>query len=378
MLVGSSTGYLREITEPLARSGFKIKAFIPDGDPLWGATHIHDKYLIPSDTGESLLNFIFESEELLNSNGWFLWSSIETSRAIARSSLTKDVKSRLLNQIKTEEMCIVGSRTNQIQLFKKLGLVYPRSCIVHNYDALAEMKFDFPTLIKGDLGGGGYGVRDFTSGKLVKEDAELSANFPVVIQEKLDGATTHVEAFFQCGRLLYWGYSENPKTHHGYRYCPVRHYMKPHDNECLEAIVKIGRYLNISGPVGFAFIREAKTNQHFIIEVDVNAGIWHHSFSFFGFDLVGALMDLRNESNPLRSDESLDFYDPRECFEKSMTEGKFVRSLAILLGRNIEGHGAPMETVFLNPRSRLRALISYIQILIRSQFKLMRGRTQGG
>lgn len=371
VMVGGSTGYLREITEPLAYSGFNIKAFLPKGDPLWSADYIHDKHLIPNETGETLLNFIFNSEELLKSNGWFLWSSIETSRAIARSNMTAEIKSRLLNQIRLEEVLIVGSRTNQVKLFEKLGLTYPRSYIVQNYEALEEVTFDYPTLIKGDFGGGGYGVKDFESEKLVKEDPELSNNFPVVIQEKLSGVTVHIEAFFDNGKLLYWGYSENPKTHQGYRYCPVRHYMKPHDNECLEAIEKIGRYLNISGPVGVAFIRETKTNLHFIIEVDVNAGIWHHSFSFFGFDLIGALTNLHSERNLLRYDESLNLYDPRECFEISLREGALVRPLEILLGRSIDGYGAPMKSTFFNPRSRLFALISYMRILVRPQLKLI-------
>ena len=99
VMVGSSTGYLREIAEPLACSGFKIKAFIPIGDPLWSSDYIYDKHLIPNETSETLLHFIFDSEEILNSNGWFLWSSIETSRAIARSNMTAEIKSRLLNQI---------------------------------------------------------------------------------------------------------------------------------------------------------------------------------------------------------------------------------------------------------------------------------------
>ena len=252
-------------------------------------------------------------------------------------------------------------------MFEKLGLTYPRSYIVQNYEELEEIAFDFPTLIKGDFGGGGYGVKDFESEKQVKEDAELSNNFPVVIQEKLSGVTVHVEAFFDRGELLYWCYSENPKTHQGYRYCPVRRYRKPHDNECLESIVKIGSYLKLSGPVGIAFIRETKTNLHFIFELDVNAGIWHHSFSFFGFDLAGAITDRKSERNPLRSGESLDLYDPRECFEISLKEGALVRSLAILLGRSIADYGSPMKSTFFNPRSRLCALISYMRILIRSQ-----------
>ena len=378
IFVGTSTGYLRELYRAYIESGFQVTALIPKGDPLWKSKKIKRKYLIPRNEGVSFLEFI-ENEKIFDElNGWFLWSSLNTLKAIANSTNPFINRQKLLNNLNPKWLKIVGSRTNQIHFFESLKIPCPESVICKDIEDLRSFRKPWPALIKSDFGGSGYGIRDFdtdTVNEIV--DQIPSDNFPLIVQEKILGTVGHLDAYFEAGTLIFLAYSENvdlPDNH--YSYFPSRRYVSEIPSSIVEYIERAGRQLSLSGPAGIAFMKCINAKEIRFIEFDVNPGIWHHSFSFSGFDLAGSVSNRMRFSGNRPTQLDVQLYDPVELLRNSIRKRDIKLFYKVICGHKIEKYGQPMKSEFSDRKFKIRLLksifVSKFKFIVRKYLLLIK------
>jgi hypothetical protein len=335
IIVGNTDGILREIAEPLARSGVRVTALIPEGDQLWNSRIVTDRYLIPDIEGDELVGYLTSKKWSMELEGWYFWNSQATMRAIFRSGLTEETKSRLLNGIDLKHGSIIGSRVNQALLFDELKLNHPKSKVIETEEELKMLALDGPLIYKTDIGGAGHGIGYYTDISVREILDQNRVSLPILVQQKIEGVTVHVETFFDSGELIAWAYSKNVGEGTKFGYVPVREYCTPRDLSFLEILRRIGRHLSISGPAGAAFI-VGDDGDHRIIEFDINVGLWHHL-------LLKRFRQLRR-------------YDPVRSFESAVLEENWFRASWILLRLPSRKLGASMPSVFFKPKRRFRYL----------------------
>lgn len=361
ILIGRTDGILREICKPLVEAGFHVTVFAPLTDQVWRARDVPELHEIPDLEVEELVNFVRNDLRILESEGWFFWSSNELARGILHSNIPDITKSKLLNGIRLEEASIIGSRVNQVELFQKLNLPIPNSFAIRSSRDLKHLPTNLPMLVKSDFGGRGEGILDYSLDE--DENAIGETQYPFVVQEKLLGDTLHVEIFFEKGQLVYWALSKETSKITDYGYCPIREYSSPTSVNFLESITRLGSHLQISGPVGAAFIQDRSDDVDKLIEFDLNCGVWHHSFAFLEFPLSERLSDVRLGRHFLPGDATvhlrspLRLYDRHEILKFARSNQRIYLGAASLLGRKSGRLGIPMPSMF-SPTMILKKSIS--------------------
>ena len=365
IIVGNTHGFLREIANPLARADFRVKAYIPPGDRLWRSETI-EKVEVPDLEGEPFINYLLANTEISKESGWFFWNSLEKLQGIARSELSDELRSRFLNGLEIKYLNILGSRVNQVNMFKELNLPHPKSWIVRGTDTHDEINFEGPLLLKSDFGGSGTGIIDFSPEGFQRYKREAILDKPFLVQAKIEGETVHVELLYDAGEIIYWAYSKNNKSFIGYGYCPYRDYQAPSNLDFLESLKLIGRTLNISGPVGAAFVLDSSGN-HFLIEFDLNAGLWHHLFEEFNSMVVGGAEKERG----FQPSRSIKYYDPYRALDLAVLSWNLVDCYRIVLGLPIKNGYEPMPSHFYVERNIFKQSIMMTLKILRRTLKVI-------
>lgn len=121
----------------------------------------------------------------------------------------KDIGVRVINDY--DAYLVKTSKCAQIEIFERLGLRYPRSRVVNHPSQILEaaVGFDFPLIVKPNIGGSGakiqyFAKRDDLAGAIQAGTIELGIDQTALLQEFLparDGAVVRVEVL--NGEFLY-------------------------------------------------------------------------------------------------------------------------------------------------------------------------------
>jgi hypothetical protein len=141
-------------------------------------------------------------------------------------------------------------------------------------------------LIKGDRGFGGRKIVHVVSPLDFDVSSVPTEWFPIAIQEYIDGQPVSVEAQFMNGQLVGYLYSSMIKTFSPYGSSTERCFMAPPDRQAENSLAELGQAGALHGLANCSFIRNIRTGEHLLIEVDLRPNSWHQFGPKLGVDWV--------------------------------------------------------------------------------------------
>lgn len=204
------------------------------------------------------------------------------------SEMSADEKLKLLPVTSKEHFQHLYSKCQLSNTFQDAVIPTPNFLICETKDELLDKvnHLKFPLFIKIDRSGGGMGVFECESA----DDVYLKTNslgYPVLIQEKINGETVDLSAFYHQSKLIYFSYSTFFKSI-GSSLGPssVRRYRQISDlpENIYSELQDIGDALGANGFVSITCIEESHTGKRFYIEADMRPNAWINYGKYIGND----------------------------------------------------------------------------------------------
>ncbi len=295
LLIGSDPGLMGPIPPLLSRAGFVIDVI--SQSPLLQKT--------PKIRG---LTYVYSDEEVLETlriqtardqSDWqydlVIISDDVTLSLILQSNLPKKIKVSLLP---------VTSELHFGHLYSKIGLsqallaghiLTPKYAVAQNTAELIPLAntLGYPVVIKIDASSGGSGVficqsNQDISDLLINQHERINCSLPLLIQEKIEGSTLDLSAFYQDGQLIYFSHAVEERTTYPLGPSCLRTYTQlgALDQAIFTELAAIGKAL---GADGFSNITSVWSNidrKRYIIEADMRPNVWADYSRYLGNDLA--------------------------------------------------------------------------------------------
>ena len=202
---------------------------------------------------------------------------------------------KLLPLTKIENRELLGSKAGFSKLCIKYGIKTPAYLIYHDGLTTSEISqhVGFPALIKVDSSAGGYGVyRCDNEADVAANLAKIENKRNLVIQQMIIGYDVNTEVLYKNGELMVYNYSKTTVIMKEFGVSTQRlFYNNP---EIEEVLIKAGRSLGLNGFGNVVFMYDEKSNEHYLIEIDVRPNTWMYYGKFMGNDFSEAIRKIIN------------------------------------------------------------------------------------
>ncbi len=301
LIVGENIDLIMPTSGLLARSGFKIdlvtnKKILRHLKTI-GSFH----YFNP------LSNWINQSNKSLSNYDLIVVCDDPTLKKILDSPLSESEKIKLLPVISESNMHHLCSKIELSKTFSATNVLTPPFFVLNKYEDIENInsKIKFPALLKIDFSGGGYGVFECADCNDVQNTIKNKLiNYPVLIQEKIEGALLDLSGFYQAGKLIFFSYSQiagvvrnqfGPST--------VRHYKKINalSSDVFDELVHLGQVLGANGFVNIGCIESSINNKRYYFEADMRPNVWVEYAKYFEDDPAIRIKNYFNEGAVLKS-----------------------------------------------------------------------------
>jgi hypothetical protein len=250
--------------------------------PLVGGQPDQDQSFVPDllSTG-----YLGRPEDLRD---WIIVAGDRELRLIAESGLALDILTQLLPAKNDLGRSLCDSKVGLASALTQLGIPQPSTSIAATHAELQDAlrRSDLPLLIKGDRGFGGEKIIHVVNPLDFDVTNVPTEWFPVVVQEYIDGEPVSVEAQFVNGRLVGYLYSSMIKTFSLYGISTERWFKRPPDQQVEKSLAELGRAGALHGLANCSFIRDSRTGEHLLIEVDLRPNSWHQFGPKLGVDWI--------------------------------------------------------------------------------------------
>ena len=220
-------------------------------------------------------------------DGYVFIETDSEMREIAFSHIPEALKIKLLPIKNPQAFELLDSKVGLHNVSRKLDLSFPESTTVVDKNELHSMLKDFPrtVLLKSDRGGGGEGIFDLRELLMSGEKCLIKLNFPVLVQEKLEGTEISIDAYFFNGELRAYMYSEAQDMMYKFGPTIYRNFKIPPLLDFCFILQTLGEYAKVTGFVNTTFLRDDLSGKHTIIEFDTRANAWHYLANNFAIDI---------------------------------------------------------------------------------------------
>lgn len=214
---------------------------------------------------------------------------------ILQSQMPSPLKERLLPIISLDYADHLYSKIGLSVLLDRHRILTPRYAVAHDVYELnvSAAKIGFPLIIKVDRSGGGSGV--FRCDDADQLQADLSKyQYPILVQEFIEGDIIDLSGFFQDGHLVHFMYSSFEDTIGGeFGPSSVRKYLQlgTVDQEVFDELERLGRVLGADGFVSITAMKAVKDRRRYYIEADMRPNVWVDYGRYIGNDAAPAVAD---------------------------------------------------------------------------------------
>ncbi len=263
---------------------------------------------------------------------------------------------------------IIGSKIGLAEALLETDILQPDFLVLSVKEKIEKDSFglSFPVLIKLDESSGGKGV--YYAGsfeELEKKVNDLKKNHAsMLLQEYIQGDNIAVECLFREGKLLTFSYSKVIETVGGeFGVSTKRLYL---NLPCIEeTLLEIGEKMFLHGFASMTFIKEDKTEKHFLVEIDTRPQAWFRIAKKAGVDFVLPLKHFFNTHEvgmeKMFTKEPVTLFHFRRSFFEALRNRKISEILSWVLGR--EGRWSSIP--FYDPKLLLWTFASILKLCLR-------------
>ena len=365
LLVGRNQNILLALPHLLSRAGFSIDV-ITSFYALKYSLFIDQFTFIPA--AKPLVQAI--SKAIEKQYDWIIVTEEEILQEVMDSSLSLEIKLRILPVLGVEHFPHLNSKTALSQIFAAHGIKTPLFHIVHNAQEafLVAARLGYPVLLKKDASSGGGGIVECLAPSDFKTISSGFFDRKVLVQKKIEGEVLDLSALFFEGQLIHFNYARQEKTTSG-KFGPssLRTYRAlPFVEESFFCeLSQIGKALGINGFSNITAIRQSDGNC-FYIEADARPNAWLDFPRFLGEDISLRIRDWFSERKILRY--PIQAY-PRQSRQKVLPYYLRLKAWEILFNRYRVWRYIPMND---------RKLVAFLLVrmmgrwLFRRAFKILK------
>jgi hypothetical protein len=386
VLIGNSDGILKNLPYALQKAGFTTLAIAPSSANIYRSKFVNYKKKCSGTTIDAFIQSLTQIEEyLLGLDATFLWCSDEIMQKVSVSKLSVETKKHILPTRQSEHFAILNSKVGQISLLTEKNYKVPDSVVCENLIEFqkAFLKNSSKSICKGDSGGGGAFIRQFSTREERQDFVVPDSWFPVTVQEFIAGEDISAEAFFKNGELFHGTFSKTLLESNVYGPAVVREFSSEHSKFLEPVLRKLGKDFDIDGFANLTFRRDS-SNEYFLIELDVRPNIWHGAFLELGVDIKDQMhksASMRNPSGPYFEK----FYEPERLYNHFKTTRQLSNLLACLQGDEISEFGRAISSQFVldNQKFWVRAfnitdaVIPFRRVVLNALISLKRRTPKG-
>jgi hypothetical protein len=307
LIVGECVHLIMPTSGLLARSGFEIDLVTNKKIVSHLKTIENFHYFNP------LSNWINQSNKNLSNYDLIVICDDPTLKKILDSPLSESEKIKLLPVISKSNIHHLCSKIELSKIFSAANVLTPPFFVLNQYEDIENVnsKIKFPALLKIDFSGGGYGVFECAdSNDLQQNLINKNISYPILIQEKIEGALLDLSGFYQAGKLIYFSYSKIAGVFRN-QFGPskVRHYKKINalSSDVFDELVHLGQVLGANGFVNIGCIESSINNKRYYFEADMRPTVWVEYAKYFEADPAIRIKNYFNEGAVLTS-QSTDQY----------------------------------------------------------------------
>ncbi len=354
VLIGNSDGILKNLPYAFQKAGFTTLAIAPSSANIYRSEFVNYKKECSGTTIEAFIQSLTQIEEyLLDLEATFLWCSDEIMQKVSVSKLSLKTKKHILPTRQSDHFEILNSKVGQIRLFTERNYKVPHSLICENLSEYQKASFKnwSTNLCKGDSGGGGGFIRQFSNQEEQQEFVVPDSWFPVILQEFIAGEDISAEAYYKNGELFQGTYSKFLLESNVYGPSIVREFSSEHSKFLEPILRKLGKDFDIDGFANLTF-RKDSSNEYFLIEFDVRPNIWHGAFLELGINLKVQLY--KSDSMRIPSEPYFQkLYEPERLYNYLKKTRSMRNLVACLQGREIPEFGRAINSQFVLDNQKL-------------------------
>lgn len=210
-----------------------------------------------------------------------------TLRAIKNSNISVKDKLKLLPIIEEKNIHHIYSKIGLAKVFHDAYICSPRFIIAYNKKQLQSSFYTlgFPLMVKIDSSSGGTGTYQCNN----EFDLQILPEFqyPVLIQEKIEGNEIDLSAFYQQGKLIHFSYSEIlSQVNNKFGPSSLRRYKTRSslNRGITDVLSEIGLALGANGFVNIGCIQKKSDKKLYFIESDMRPTVWVEYSKYFRDD----------------------------------------------------------------------------------------------
>lgn len=181
---------------------------------------------------------------------------------------------------------------SKIELSKILSannILTPAYRICERFENLPELIFElgYPSILKIDFSGGGYGCFEIRSKEDIKNIPANFRNKRLLVQKMIEGKIIDASAFYQDKKLVHFSFSESLKTKdHKFGVSVLRKYYQigSLDKGIFDDLKLLGEALGANGFVNIGIIESSIDGRRYFFEADMRPNAWVNFSSYIGDD----------------------------------------------------------------------------------------------
>ena len=231
------------------------------------------------------------------------------------AELSEPEKLLLLPVATTRDFHHLSSKIGLSETLAAHGVTTPEFEAVTNQGELvsAVRKMGFPLILKGDFSSGGSQTFKLLDEAQFQALPQPFGFFPAVLQRHVAGPLIAIEAFYQDGQLVHFGYAKALRLQHDDEFSPscVRQFStRGHlDDHIVGELQQLGAALGAHGFVNISAIERASDGRRHYFEADMRPTVWADYPRHFGDDPALRIQD------HFASGQTLDTLGPRDPTE---------------------------------------------------------------
>lgn len=284
---------LKEIPALINNAGCKLHIYAAK-DRWVLANKSYDKWIEAPEEDSALLPHLLQFlDQHAEEYDWIVPGDDITIRRLNEVIADERLFYKVMPLTKIENRDILGSKAGLVKICNKYGIKSPRQLVYSDElttDEIGEY-VGFPMVVKVDESEGGYGVfKCSNANDLAAAMRDVVHKENLVFQQMVTGEYINTEALYRNGVLMVYNYSRSTRIMKDFGISTQRIFI---DNDDLTLVLqKIGTDIGLNGFGNIVFMRDVKTGDYYLIEIDMRPNSWMYYGKFTGNDFSIAIRNI--------------------------------------------------------------------------------------
>jgi glutathione synthase/RimK-type ligase-like ATP-grasp enzyme len=244
-----------------------------------------------SDNIDHLLSFL---EQNAGKYDWIIPGDDIAVRLLNDRITDEGLFYKVMPLTKIENRAVLGSKAGFVEICNKYGIKTPRQLVYNDTQTLEEAGnyIGYPLIVKVDESEGGYGVFKCRNLEELTSRLKEVPRKNLVLQQMINGEDINTEVLYKDGVLMVYNYSRSITVMKDFGVSTRR--LFEHNTDLDAVLEKMGQDIGLNGFGNVVFMRDTKTGEYYLIEIDMRPNSWMYYGRFTGNDFTQAVRNIIN------------------------------------------------------------------------------------